>query len=136
MQLPFQILCDAIHRTLALAGTQDLLGDLVLSDRARERATAGEEVVERHGRVRLRLVHDWRLVRDLMDRDRRVDRVPVDGYTRVSSGVGGMGRTDDLLSFSMMGWMTWWTWWWTCSFTMVPLSTTVRSLAAWLWKGG
>ncbi len=52
--------------------------------------------------MRLRLVHDRRLVRDLMDRDRRVDRVPVDGCTRtwVSGGVGGMGlrRTTHSLS--------------------------------------
>lgn len=40
-------------------------------------------------------------------------------------------QNQNLLSFSMIGWMTWWTWWWIVSFTTVPLSMIVRSFSAW-----
>lgn len=88
VQFPLQVLGNAVYGALALARAQDLLANMVLRDRARKRAAAGEEVLERHGRVRLRLVHDRRLVCDLVDRDRRVDRLPVNSCTRVSDGVG------------------------------------------------
>jgi hypothetical protein len=78
-QILLQLLRDTIDHAPALPGLQDPSGDLALADRALHRAAAREEVLHRHGCVRLRLVHDRRFLRDLVDWNGRVYDFPLDG---------------------------------------------------------